>query len=124
MILPIIIFKGNRLRNSWWPNNVDAMWKFSCQPLGWTTNFRGVKWFRHCFEPATREKATDGRLPHVLIFDGHDSHVSSFFLYHSLENNIHLLILPVHTSHLLQPLDVGLFGPLKSAMSVCLDALI
>ena len=124
VIPPMIIFKGNRLCNSWWPNNVDATWKFSCQPLGWTTNFHGVEWFRRCFEPATREKANDERLPRVLIFDGHDSHVSSSFLYHSLENNIHLLMLLAHTSHLLQPLDVGLFGPLKSAMSGCLDALI
>ena len=30
-----------------------------------------------------------------------------------LENNIDLLILPPHCSHLLQPLDVGVFGPLK-----------
>jgi hypothetical protein len=30
-----------------------------------------------------------------------------------MENNIDLLILPPHCSHLLQPLDVGVFGPLK-----------
>lgn len=29
-----------------------------------------------------------------------------------MENNIHLIFLPPHSTHLLQPLDVGLFGPL------------
>ena len=33
-------------------------------------------------------------------------------------------MLPAHTSHLLQPLDVGVFGPLKGVMSKCLDRLI
>ena len=33
-----------------------------------------------------------------------------------MDNNIILLILPPHTSHLTQPLDVGIFGPLKKVM--------
>ena len=31
------------------------------------------------------------------------------------------MLLPPHTSHLMQPLDVGIFGPLKRAMSGFLD---
>ena len=123
-IPPLIIFKGERLSDAWYPDDVDESWKFSCQPKGWTTNFHGLHWFRTCFEPATRERSDDARKPQVLIFDGHESHLSSEFLAHALNNNIHLLMLPPHTSHLLQPLDVGVFGPLKSAMSKCLDQLI
>ena len=70
------------------------------------------------------KKADDAKEPRVLIFDGHDSHITSELLAHALKNNIHLRMLPGHTSHLLQPLDVGLFGPLKSAMSACLNTLI
>ena len=121
---PLIIFKGETLCDTWYPNDVDETWKFSCQPNGWSSNHHGLEWFRRCFEPATREKADNGRKPRILIFDGHDSHLTSPFLLHSIEHNIHLLMLPAHTSHLLQPLDVGVFGPLKSAMSKCLDRLI
>src|SRR5205807_6777940 len=32
---------------------------------------------------------------------------------YAVDNNIHLLSLPPHSTHLLQPLDVGLFGPLQ-----------
>ena len=30
-------------------------------------------------------------------------------------SNVHLFCLPPHTTHLLQPLDVGVFGPVKNA---------
>src|SRR5204863_7842661 len=36
---------------------------------------------------------------------------------HCMDNDIHLMILPPHSSHLTQPLDVGVFGPLKRVMS-------
>ena len=34
-----------------------------------------------------------------------------------------MLLLPPHTSHLTQPLDIGIFDPLKTAISRCLDPL-
>lgn len=33
------------------------------------------------------------------------------------ENNIDMLSLPPHSSHRMQPLDIGFFGPLKNAYS-------
>jgi hypothetical protein len=46
--------------------------------------------------------------------DGYGSHVAINFLWHCKQNKIHLLFLPAHTSHVLQPLDLGVFAPLKS----------
>lgn len=37
------------------------------------------------------------------------------FLFECYDNNIYLLFLPAHASHVLQPLDVAVFGPLKHA---------
>jgi hypothetical protein len=39
-----------------------------------------------------------------------------------MENAIDLLIIPPHTSHILQPLDVGVFAPLKRALASETDA--
>jgi hypothetical protein len=39
-------------------------------------------------------------------------------------DNIILLILPPHTSHLTQPLDVGIFSPLKKVMATEMTPLI
>ena len=36
------------------------------------------------------------------------------FVKYAIENNIHLICLPSHSTHVLQPLDVGIFGPLTS----------
>ena len=60
----------------------------------------------------------------MLICDGHDSHVTANFIGHCINNDIVLLILSPHTSHLLQLLDVGVFGVLKTAMSRQVDRLI
>ena len=60
----------------------------------------------------------------MLILDGHESHVTHEFIQHCLFNNILLVRLPPHSSHLLQPLDVGLFGPLKKSLSEKIDPLV
>lgn len=72
-------------------------------------------WLRRCFEPSTREKAK-GRT-RLLICDGHESHITGDFIGYCMYHNIVLLLLPPHTSHLTQPLDVAVFGPLKKTMS-------
>lgn len=51
----------------------------------------------------------------VLILDGHASHCSSPELLQTAVNNeVALVCLPSHTTHVLQPLDRSFFGPLKT----------
>jgi hypothetical protein len=47
----------------------------------------------------------------LLIVDGHGSHETGKFQYLCMRNNISLVYLPSHASHILQPPDVGL--PIK-----------
>lgn len=49
----------------------------------------------------------------LLVLDGHQSHLTKEFVGYCDEQRIHLLAIPPHTSHLLQPLDVVLFQPFK-----------
>lgn len=51
--------------------------------------------------------------PTLLILDGHKSHVSVGLVEWAIQHNIYIFVLPAHTSHLLQPLDVGVFGPFQ-----------
>ena len=71
------------------------------------------------FEPMMRNKANGAK--QLLICDGHNSHISSDVIHHCIANDIVLMLLPSHTSHLMQPLDVGIFEPLKQAMTGFLD---
>lgn len=53
--------------------------------------------------------------------DGHSSHVTANVITYYLDKAIDLLILPPHASHILQPLDVSVFSPLKRALGVETD---
>jgi DDE superfamily endonuclease len=44
--------------------------------------------------------------------DGYGLHKTGKFQYLCIQNNISLIYLPSHASHILQPLDIGPFSPL------------
>jgi hypothetical protein len=121
-IPPLVIYWGENLSTTWVPADIHESWRFSCNSRGWTSNIHVVEWLRRCFEPSTRDKA-DGQ-KRILICDGHGSHVTADFIRHCRENNIELLILPPHSSHITQPHDVAVFGPLKKAMAAELQKII
>jgi hypothetical protein len=112
---PLVIFKATTIDSTWSTNPHVSDWRFSASAKGWTSNIHGLQWLQQVFEPETREIA-NGR-PRLLIADGHDSHISANFIAHCMQHNIDLLILPPHCSHILQPLDVAVFGPLKTALA-------
>jgi hypothetical protein len=122
-IVPFIILKGDKVLGSWIPPSaLELDWYFAASIKGWTNNDRGFEWLTKVFDPLTREKV-EGRT-RLLICDGHDSHISVKFVAHCIENDICLFLLLPHSSHLLQPLDVGVFNPLKIAVTADLDRLI
>ena len=80
---------------------------------GWTNNEIGVHWLRDTFDLYTKSRTTGSH--RLLILDGHGSHVSSEFVEYAEQHNIVPLCFPPHSTHHLQPLDVGLFSPLAKA---------
>jgi hypothetical protein len=58
-----------------------------------------------------------GKRPLLLLYDGHRSHISPSIIDWAMENDIILYVLPPHTSHILQPMDVGCFGPFSKLYS-------
>jgi hypothetical protein len=58
----------------------------------------------------------------MLFVDGHGSHITTEFLQKALEKKILIAIYPPHTTHRLQPLDVGCFSPLATYYSQSLEA--
>jgi hypothetical protein len=87
----------------------------SSSPSGWTNNDIGLAWLEQVFDRYTKAKAR--RSYRLLILDGHGSHVTMDFIDYCDQNRILLAILPPHSTHTLQPLDVVLFKPLSSAYS-------
>lgn len=53
--------------------------------------------------------------PVLMIYDGHSTHVDTKVVALASENNITILKLPAHTSHLLQRLDLAVFKSFKTS---------
>ena len=105
-IPPYIIFKGEKLMSSGFPKTLPKGWKFAANTTGWTNNFHGLQWIKH-FDLATRSQLRSPNDYRLLVCDGHDSHISADFVAYSIHNRIDVILLPSHSFHLLQPLDVG-----------------
>ena len=86
----------------------DFIWSFS--PKGWTDKELGIDWLKEILIPLI----TQSDEHYILLLDGHDSHESGEFQWQCIQNRIHTVYLPPHTSHKLQPLDVGPFSSLAS----------
>ena len=69
-------------------------------------------WISNVFVPSLPPK--DERQFIMLLVDGHSSHKDFRTSKLCRLENIVLFSLPPHTSHVLQPLDRGFFGPFKS----------
>lgn len=112
-IPPFIILAAQYHLANWYTEcNLPADWRIATTDNGWTTNTVGLDWIKHFdFHTAPRTK---GKY-RLLILDGHESHHSTEFELYCQQNNIITLCMPPHSSHYLQPLDVGCFGPLKQA---------
>ena len=55
---------------------------------------------------------------HLLILNGHTSHVTNEAILFGRENGLDILTLPSHCSHELQPLNVAVFHPFKLNLAI------
>jgi hypothetical protein len=124
-IPPVLIYPGTSgdLWSSWVQDVTpeDDVF-FTTSSNGWSSNAIGLQWLQQVFERYTKpSRSTTKRL---LLLDGHSSHVNMAFVDWADRHGIILLILPPHSTHKLQPLDVGLFQPLGTEYSLELDNLL
>src|SRR5450432_3992596 len=108
---PVIIFEGKVHQSTWYTEALPLDWTIAVSENGWTDNKLGLVWLQNVFEKHTAHR-TKG-VYRLLILDGHGSHVTLEFDLFAKEHSIITLCMPSHSSHLLQPLDVGCFAVLK-----------
>lgn len=119
---PYLVMKGKWHLSSWYDDGrLLHGWRIAVSQNGWTTNEVTFDWLKH-FDKFTCTRTVGGY--RLLILDGHESHHSHDFEEYCRTNNIVTLCMPPHSSHLLQPLDVGCFGPLKKAYSRQIEGLV
>ncbi|GKU09088.1 unnamed protein product, partial [Fusarium langsethiae] len=112
ILTPTMIFQGKSLQKQWFPEDIPN-WGFDCSESGWANARICLKWLREIFLPETRPKdITNWR---ILLVDGFSGHISPQFRFLALQNRVQVIYLPPHSSHITQPFDVAVFGPVKAA---------
>ena len=111
-LAPYILYKGVYLYKEWTIGG-PAGALYGVSDSGWMETKNCLGWFKKGFLPAVRHLLKTG--PVVLFFDGHVSHLALDLLKEARSECVHLYTLPSNTTHVLQPLDVAVYGPVKTA---------
>ncbi len=107
---PMIIAIGKTWLESWFSNDLPDATLFGLSENGYANDQLMLEYIKH-FDMHTK-KRTIGTT-RLLMFDGYGAHHTKEFINFCDEFNIIPFCLVPHTSHLTQPLDVGLFQPMK-----------
>ncbi|KAJ3561060.1 hypothetical protein NP233_g10428 [Leucocoprinus birnbaumii] len=117
-IKPGFVFSGKSIDVD--IEDLDPDISIATSPNGWTSDFLCTEWFKKSFIPQAQARGNP-EYPILLIFDGHGSHVTDEMVDLAATNHIELFCFPPHTTHKLQPLDVGVFGPLQRSWADTCD---
>lgn len=89
-----------------------------CSASGWTDSTLFVKWLQHFVQFTNSSQESQ----HVIVMDGHHSHKTLAAINYARESGIHLITLPPHSTHKMQPLDRTYFKSLKSSYNLAADS--
>ncbi|XP_045188616.2 uncharacterized protein LOC123546428 [Mercenaria mercenaria] len=109
-IPPYFIFKGKRMRSELLEGASPGT-QGTVTESGWSNSDVFLEYLDTHFLKYVQRPSEDQ--PLLLIFDGHKSHITIPVINWAKEHNVSLFVLPAHTSHVLQPLDVGCYGPMQ-----------
>lgn len=115
---PLIIFKGKFVWDQWMAQGDDNFEiVYAASTNGWMEGDIFYNYIKKTFIAAIGPER-----PVLLIYDGHSTHVDQKIVKLAKENNVTILKLPPHTSHLLQPLDLSVFKSFKTTWDAKLVA--
>ena len=110
-----IIYKGRvHISTQYKETDIPRNWRLSVSKNGWTNNALSLEQLKH-FDAYTKARQIGGY--RLLILDSHESYTSQDFKDYCLKYKILTLYMLSHSSHILQPLDVVYFLPLKRKYS-------
>lgn len=108
-IPPFFLFPGKNMQSVNMDNRSPGAVGFANES-GWMKQADFVNYMRHFIQYSHSSLEN----PTLLLIDNHSSHLSVEALDLATENGITLLSFPPHCSHKLQPLDVSVYGPVKT----------
>ena len=118
IILPMLLNLPEEL------NQFTTQCQFASSPSGWMTTKVFFIWSLFFASEVNKRREGVARIygrdkaqyPCFLLLDGHKSRLNSDAIEVLYNNNIRVIILPAHTSHVTQPFDVSIARPFKIAL--------
>lgn len=111
LIFPRVYFKDRMLFGAP-PGTIGG-----ATPTGWSNEEMFLKFLNHFLNHVKSSK--EERV--MLLLDNHESHLSIEVLDLASDNGIVMVTFPPHCSNRLQPLDLTVFGPLKTYYNQAVD---
>ncbi|RPA88837.1 hypothetical protein L873DRAFT_1849586 [Choiromyces venosus 120613-1] len=105
---PVIICPGEKIIESWIHENLTGAEVITVSPTGYTNENITLAWLDHFIKHI---EAGSDKHWHILLVDGYISHHQDDFIIKCHENHIVPFEFPSRLTHVLQPLDVGVFRP-------------
>ncbi|XP_053598650.1 uncharacterized protein LOC128668867 [Microplitis demolitor] len=118
MVPPMIIYPYQRIPHHV-SKHVPKSWFISTSQKGWMTGENFFEYVANGFYPWLMEKKIE--FPVILYVDGHSSHLTLPLVNFCRINKIELVALYPNATHILQPLDVAVFHPVKTAWKKTVD---
>jgi hypothetical protein len=110
VIPPFIIMPGIQIPSRWVDNRLDENATIVTTPKGYIDDVTAQDFFDH-FEKYTRPQSQRGK--RLLLLDGCESHFTKDIFQKAEVTGVILYPFPPHLTHILQPLDVGIFSAYK-----------
>ncbi|KFY20625.1 hypothetical protein V493_07644 [Pseudogymnoascus sp. VKM F-4281 (FW-2241)] len=110
VIPPVLVIPGKIHMDSWYHTNLEGTELVLLSDSGFSNSQLALRWLQHFAEHTAQYDNGD---PKVLLLDSHISHTNHDFIIAAEEFNIIIYAFPSHLTHVLQPLDVGIFQPYK-----------
>jgi DDE superfamily endonuclease len=109
-IAPVLIIPGKMHMESWYNQNLSGKERILLSDSGYSNDELAMIWLEHFIIETKSNESSEWK---IMILDSHTSHLTPELRIRAAECNIHLYNLPSHLTHVLQPLDVGVFRPYK-----------
>ena len=109
-IPPMLIMTGVQILAPHFNNDLADDMLVTTSETGYSNDWISLRWLEHFDRFSQKHQQGAWRL---LVMDGYGSHRTREFLSYCEDHKIIPFGLPSHTTHLLQPLDVSVFQPLK-----------
>lgn len=113
MAPPLVLLEQKKSIRRQALKQIPAGWGVGQTESGWMTGESFYSFIKNIFYPYLVTNNIE--FPVLLYVDNHASHVNSELIEFCKEKNIELVALYPNSTHLIQPLDVALFHPLKEA---------